>query len=436
MLSHKVEGSDAARNAAQSPPVMSLLRFASQSLRSGRGSSIFLRGARQVVTLQGPGRMRTGDELNDIGLIEDASLLIRDGVVVQVGSARRLEHLSEAASAHWVDARDLVIIPGYIDAVEMPRERTVTDCQTTLSIRKPRHGPLSRDINRSLQRLLAGGTTYCRCAFDCPEDPAERMRLLRQLLRVEQPVGSFQSLLTLKPATFAAEPTSLTSARDLLMQTQKLLWSELRPMLAAGFLAADLQRLGKAESFRLLRLLGAELSCVIRDATTLRLADILDLSLACDWLAEGTLPEDPATLAQLSAWSIPWLATVGESATMADASLARLTKAVELGMRLAIGTGYRDGASGVANPLALTALLHQQTGLPVAHLLQLQIANMAHALGAGNRMGSLETGKDANLLLLDCEDYRDIGRSVGGSQLVAVLRRGETEGRWSSLLAG
>ena len=54
------------------------------------------RGARQLLTMRGRQGPRRGPALNELGIIPDGALLIRDGVLVEVGTARRVENLAQA----------------------------------------------------------------------------------------------------------------------------------------------------------------------------------------------------------------------------------------------------------------------------------------------------------------------------------------------------
>ena len=50
--------------------------------------------------------------------------------------------------------------------------------------------------------------------------------------------------------------------------------------------------------------------------------------------------------------------------------------------------------------------------------------NAAHALDCGDEVGSLETGKRADILVLGLSDYREIPRRIGVNQVVMALREG------------
>jgi imidazolonepropionase len=51
--------------------------------------------------------------------------------------------------------------------------------------------------------------------------------------------------------------------------------------------------------------------------------------------------------------------------------------------------------------------------------------NAAYSLGRGDKVGSLERGKQANFAIFDCEDYRELAYYFGLPQTHAVYVRGE-----------
>src|SRR5215469_11968167 len=78
-------------------------------------STILIRGARQLLTLRGPNEPRRGSQLQELS-IHDGSLLIQDGVLVEVGATRRVENLAEARAAIEVSAAGRVVMPGFVDS--------------------------------------------------------------------------------------------------------------------------------------------------------------------------------------------------------------------------------------------------------------------------------------------------------------------------------
>ena len=51
--------------------------------------------------------------------------------------------------------------------------------------------------------------------------------------------------------------------------------------------------------------------------------------------------------------------------------------------------------------------------------------NAAAAIGQSHRIGSLEPGKQADLLVLSAPDYRHLGYRFGGSLVKSVVKKGE-----------
>jgi imidazolonepropionase len=77
---------------------------------------VLIRGARQLLTLRGPKEARRGAMLDELGIIVDGSVLIRDGVLEEVGPTRRVENLALARGAREIDATGRVVMPGLIDS--------------------------------------------------------------------------------------------------------------------------------------------------------------------------------------------------------------------------------------------------------------------------------------------------------------------------------
>ena len=51
--------------------------------------------------------------------------------------------------------------------------------------------------------------------------------------------------------------------------------------------------------------------------------------------------------------------------------------------------------------------------------------NAAHALGLGDRIGSLEPGKQADILVVAAPDYRHLAYQFGGNLVRRVIKRGK-----------
>ncbi len=98
---------------------------------------------------------------------------------------------------------------------------------------------------------------------------------------------------------------------------------------------------------------------------------------------------------------------------------------VELGVPVAVATDFNPGSCFCPSlPLALSFAC-TQLGLSPAEALMGATVNAAHAVLCADRVGTLEPGKQADLVLWDTGDYRDIPYQMGGVLAHTVFKRGQ-----------
>src|SRR5690348_857661 len=77
--------------------------------------NLFLRNARQLLTLAGRAVPRRGRDLSELGLIEDGAVLTSGSHIHRVGRTRELETAARRLKAEAVDCRGRVVMPGFVD---------------------------------------------------------------------------------------------------------------------------------------------------------------------------------------------------------------------------------------------------------------------------------------------------------------------------------
>jgi imidazolonepropionase len=99
---------------------------------------------------------------------------------------------------------------------------------------------------------------------------------------------------------------------------------------------------------------------------------------------------------------------------------------IDAGVAIGVSTDYTPGTSPiVAMPVALTlAMVLLQ--LSAAEALAAATINGAFALGVADRVGSLEPGKQADLVIYEAKDYREIPYRVAENLVRRVLVAGRT----------
>ncbi|MBK8987778.1 MAG: imidazolonepropionase [Chloroflexi bacterium] len=94
------------------------------------------------------------------------------------------------------------------------------------------------------------------------------------------------------------------------------------------------------------------------------------------------------------------------------------------GGALALATDCNPGTSWCESMQMVIALACRYMRLTQAQALAAATLNSAHAIGRGHEVGSLEPGKQADMLILTTTDYRHLGYRYGVNLVQTVIKQG------------
>lgn len=98
---------------------------------------------------------------------------------------------------------------------------------------------------------------------------------------------------------------------------------------------------------------------------------------------------------------------------------------IDAGVALALATDINPGSAPCPSlPLTMAIACRYQRLLPNEALNAVTI-NAAHAVGLGQRLGSLEVGKQADVLVLDTHDHRHVAYEFGRNFVAQVIKAGK-----------
>ncbi len=97
---------------------------------------------------------------------------------------------------------------------------------------------------------------------------------------------------------------------------------------------------------------------------------------------------------------------------------------MEAQIPIALATDFNPGTCPCWNMQMAISIACAQMKMAPEEVITAATINGAHALGLGDRLGSLETGKQADLIILDAEDYREIPYYFGGNHVQWVMKKG------------
>lgn len=357
--------------------------------------------------MRGSNGVRRGSALDDLSIIEDGSVLIRDGLIAQVGSTRRIENLKEVRGAGEVTVDGAIVLPGFVDAAVQlsptpspgKRPKTSTYFEASLFLLRSflHHGTLNAQVKAGQAGI----------GSDVP--------LLRQLARIgNHPIGMTRSWQVGRQA----RPISITGddhvidlpafAKKKLVQTVEIDASVGDPVREA--LCATARDHGLAVNLSWPGGSPGTLAEILDHVRPRAVICNTDLSIAeCDVLSQS---------------SIPVVFPISKSISEGKLSDA-LRKLRDSGAAIALSSGYDARDMQVLSMQIAIGLAVLRFRLGTEQALAAATINGAYALGLGHVLGSLETGKRADLIVMNLPDYREIPRRFGTNHVGMVIREGK-----------
>jgi imidazolonepropionase len=97
---------------------------------------------------------------------------------------------------------------------------------------------------------------------------------------------------------------------------------------------------------------------------------------------------------------------------------------IDAGGALALATDLNPGSAPCFSMPLVMAIANRYLDLLPAETLHAATINAAHAIGLADRIGSIEAGKAADLLILKTADYRHLSYFLGNNPVKTVIKKG------------
>lgn len=405
---------------------------------------ILIRGARQLVTLRGPAAPRRGAALNELGIIPNGAILIRDGRIAEVGQGRRVENLALARDAIEIDAAGRVILPGFVDShthlvggpprlgdfemrIASQDSRQVAEAGVLSSVKAVRAAPsrtLETHARICSEQFVRHGSTTLEAKTGYGLDHTGELKVLRVLAKLNRsPLDVVPTYL----GAYAVPPEYQGRAREYI----DWVIAEMLPMIRRRKLARFVDVNCENDAFRLddsrryleaARSLGFALKIHaerLSHSGGVRLAVELG-AVSADHLEQAS-PDDIAILAQSST-----IATLLPGAVFhaGSARYAPARSLIDNGAAVALATDFNVCVSPTCNMPMILSLACTYMRMTPAEAISAATINGAWALGCADRAGSIEAGKDADLVMFDASDYREIPYRFGVNLVAMTMKRG------------
>ena len=418
-------------------------------------SSLALLHASQLVTLAGPKRPRTGKELSELGIIPDGGVLIRDGRIESVGSTKEVEKILNALciqdskaqrDIEVVDLGGRVALPGFVDAhthlvfggnrlddfERRARGETYEEIakagggiwSTVQKTRAASEEELFQSAKKRIDWFLKCGTTTIEAKSGYGLTLDDELKLLRVIRRLND-----ETPIEIVPTFLGAHAVPRETSADKYVD---LVINEMLPRVAKEKLAEFCDVFCERGYFNL-----EQSRKILTAAKMLRLklrghVDQLSNGGGAKLMADlgATTADhlektDEQGIGALKSANVQPVLLPGSVYALGLTEYPRAREMIAAGLAIILATDFNPGSSPTPSMPMVLSLACTQMKMAPSEAITAATINAAYSLGRGDRIGSLEPGKLANIAVFDCQDYREIAYWFGTPQTHSVYLRGE-----------
>ena len=409
--------------------------------------SLFFRNAAQLLTLAGPPAPRRGQALGEIGILPHGGLLTEGEVILCVGRTRSLEREALRRRAEPIDCSGRVLMPGFVDShthLVFAASR-VNDYELRLrgktyeeiahggggiqssaqKVRKASVQLLARQARQFLDEFAAHGTTTLEVKTGYGLEIAQELKILRVIRSLQE-----ESALDLAPTLLAAHalPASFRGRRA---EYVKALVERLIPATARQKLAEFIDCFCDRGAFsvddcRRVLTAGRKLGLMPRlHAEQLSRSGATSLAIELGAASADHLDKlSAADIRALSRSNVVATLLPGANFHLGLPSYPPARKLIAGGAAVALATDFNPGTSPTVNMQFILSLACAQMRMTPAEAIAAATVNGAFALRRADRIGSLEAGKQADVIVLDVNDYREIPYYFAINHCLLTVKRG------------
>lgn len=412
---------------------------------------LLLANVGQLLTLRASSKEpRCGTALKELGIIKEGAVLCLGGKVVSVGSTADAQRdpwvIKNREKITEIDCRGKVVLPGFVDAHTHPvfaaprlidfEKRTAGASYLEIAesgggirasiegVRKASESELAGRVLRAFDEMASQGTTTVEAKSGYGLSVEAELKSLEAIQKAASRWAG-----TVVPTLLGAHVVP-PEYRDRSQMYVEAVCSEMIPRAARGNLAAFVDVFTERGAFSV-----EETEAVLQAATKHALAVRVHVCQLSPCKLEPILKHKPASLDHLDHVyddDIAMIARTGTVATLVPGSNYFLgmdrfppaRKLIEAGVPVALATDYNPGTSPLTSMPFVLSLACTRMKMSPAEAISAATINGAYSLRLGERKGSIEPGKDADLAVFDVEDYREIPYWVASNRCDTTILNG------------
>ena len=405
----------------------------------------------QCVTMAGG--PRRGERLADPAILDNAAIVISDDKILEVGNSEEL--LSRYPLAERIDAAGMAVVPGLVDPhthlvwagdraneFEMRLQgKTYMEIMAAgggilATLTATRKASLEELVAQSLERALRAfsyGTTTMEAKTGYGLDLDTEFKQLEAILVLNR-IGPLELVPTYMgahaiPKEYEGNTAGFTDwLCDVAMPETKKWWLQHAPDQELPFVDVFCEKgVFELEETRQILTAAAKLGYPLKLHAD-EFENLGGASLAAEMGAVSadhlvkTSHEDIRRLGQSEtvAVSLP-----GTPFGLAQSEYTPARAIIDANGYLALATDLNPGTTWNESMQFIQALSCRYLKLTPAEALAASTINSAKAISREDLIGSTEPGKQADLLILDVDDYRKLSYRYGTNLVAAVVKKGK-----------
>lgn len=412
---------------------------------------MLIHSSSQLLTLAG-GPQR-GHALGTLGIIENGAVLVREEKIVAVGTTAELK--ASYPNEPTLDAGKCVLMPGFVDPhthviwggdraneFEMkmagkPYLEILAEGGGIIStVRQTRTASIESLMAQTRPRLLRmfrHGTTTVEAKTGYGLQTATELRLLKALLALDDEslldiVITFLGAHAIAPE-FKDNPQGYANlVCETMLPMLKEWWGTHAPRLALPFVDVFCEdKAFNLEQSRQILTTAKSLGFPLKIHAD-EFGNIGGASLAVELgavSADHLVKTSDADIAALGKSDTVAVSLPCTPFGLAEKEYTPARKLIEADAILALATDCNPGTSWNESMQFAVALSCRYMGLTPAQAIAASTINSAQAIRRSDRVGSIEVGKQADMLVLSVPDYRHLGYRYGTNLVKQVIKRGQ-----------
>jgi len=408
---------------------------------------LIITGASELVTLKGPRRARTKHEMSEISIIRDGAVAISGGAVAAAGRTDSVLRDHDASGVERIDASDKVVMPGFVDPhthlvyagsrefelelkakgkgyLDILKEgggilRTVRDTRAA-----PPHD-LFRQSAKRLESMISHGSTTIEAKSGYGLDLETEVKILETVRKLGEDfpadvIPTFMGAHAV-PEEFSERPDDyvefvcsqvlpevgkrrLASFCDVFCEKGVFTVDQSRSVLNAAR-SLGMRPKVHADEFQSSR--GAELAAEVG-------------AISAEHLVK---PTDDGIMA-MARKDVVGVLLPGTPYSSLSKDYADGRRLIDLGVPIALGTDLNPNCWNESMQFTISLACHKMRMTP-AEAITAATVNAAAAVGLEKRVGSIEIGKRADLIVLDIGTHAQLPYRFGTNLCSTVVKDGK-----------